>query len=182
MNPLGNYIFVKRIIQEVQPVNKIWLAGGCFWGVEAYLDQLKGVLATRVGYGQGKSENPTYQEVCAGMTGHTEICEVTYDETQLPLPQLLEHFFRIIDPTTLNRQGPDRGSQYRTGVYYGDEAEREVILAFIGKKQAMYSQPIVVEVEASRSFYPAEDYHQKYLQKNPGGYCHINLGLAKPET
>jgi len=97
----------------------------------------------------------------------------------LPLSQLLEHFFRIIDPTALNRQGPDRGTQYRTGVYYDDEADRAVILYFIKGKQAHYAGPIVVEVEPCRSFYPAEDYHQKYLQKNPGGYCHINLGLAK---
>jgi len=162
-------------------VKKIWLAGGCFWGVEAYFRQLKGVVDTKVGYGQGQSENPTYQQVCAGTTGHTEICEVTYDEAALSLPQLLEHFFRIIDPTTLNRQGPDRGSQYRTGVYYKNEAEQEVIRDFIAKKQAMYPQPIVVEVEGCRSFYPAEDYHQNYLQKNPGGYCHINLGAAMPE-
>ncbi|MDR3561919.1 MAG: peptide-methionine (S)-S-oxide reductase MsrA [Negativicutes bacterium] len=162
-------------------MKKIWLAGGCYWGVEAYFSQLKGVLATRVGFGQGRSEKPTYEQVCAGTTGHAEICEVTYDSAQLPLPELLEHFFRIIDPTTLNRQGPDRGSQYRTGVYYSDEAERKIILGFIANKQEKYTQPIVVEVEAYQSFYPAEEYHQKYLQKNPGGYCHIDLGLAKPE-
>ena len=169
------------MVQEVKLVKKIWLAGGCFWGVEAYLGQLKGVLATKVGYGQGNSPDPTYQQVCTGTTGHAEICEVTYDEAQLPLPRLLEHFFRIIDPTTLNRQGPDRGSQYRTGIYYRDEAERAVIGDFIAQKQAAYPQPIVVEVEAYRSFYPAEEYHQKYLEKNPGGYCHIDLDLAKPE-
>ncbi|MDR3589798.1 MAG: peptide-methionine (S)-S-oxide reductase MsrA [Negativicutes bacterium] len=161
-------------------MKKIWLAGGCFWGVEAYFSQLKGVSATKVGYGQGQAENPTYQQVCAGTTGHAEICEVTYDEEELPLPKLLEHFFRIIDPTTLNRQGADRGTQYRTGVYYRDEAEREVILAFIAQKQADCPRQIVVEVEKYQNFYPAEDYHQNYLQKNPGGYCHINLGLAGP--
>lgn len=161
-------------------MKKIWLAGGCFWGVEAYFGQLKGVLATKVGYGQGDTDKPTYQQVCSGMTGHAEICEVTYDEAQLPLGQLLEHFFRIVDPTTLNRQGPDRGTQYRTGVYYTDEAERQIILDFIGSKQVGYDRPIVVEVEALKNFYPAEEYHQKYLEKNPGGYCHIDLGLAKP--
>lgn len=156
----------------------IWLAGGCFWGVEAYFGQLKGVLGTRVGYGQGKLINPTYQQVCDGITGHAEVCEVTYDEEKLALPELLEHFFRIIDPTTLNRQGPDRGSQYRTGVYYREQTERLVIVDFIDSKQALYTKPIVVEVEEYRNFYPAEEYHQKYLEKNPGGYCHINLGLA----
>lgn len=162
-------------------MKKIWLAGGCFWGVEAYLRQLKGVAATRVGYGQGDSDRPTYQEVCSGTTGHAEICEVTYDETVLPLPKLLDHFFRIIDPTTLNRQGPDRGSQYRSGVYYQDEAERAVILDFIRARQPEYSRPIVVEVEPWRNFYPAEEYHQQYLAQNPGGYCHIDLGLARAD-
>jgi peptide-methionine (S)-S-oxide reductase len=162
-------------------MKKIWLAGGCFWGVEAYLRQLKGVLATRVGYGQGDTAAPTYQEVCSGATGHAEICEVAYDETVLPLPKLLDHFFRIIDPTTLNRQGPDRGTQYRSGVYYQDETERPLILGFIKARQPGYPRPIVVEVEPLSNFYPAEEYHQQYLAKNPGGYCHIDLGLARAD-
>lgn len=162
-------------------MKKIWLAGGCFWGVEAYFQQLKGVVSTKVGYGQGQRENPTYQQVCSGMTGHTEVCEITYDETLLSLEKILEHFFRIIDPVTLNRQGPDQGTQYRSGVYYSDEEERKLILTFIKEQQSAYREPIVVEVEPVRNFYAAEDYHQKYLQKTPGGYCHINLMLAKPE-
>ena len=162
-------------------MKKLWLAGGCFWGVEAYFQQLKGVLGTRVGYGQGDMDKPTYEQVCSGRSGHTEICEIHYDEAVLPIRKVLEHYFRIIDPTSLNRQGPDRGTQYRSGVYYQDETERPLILEFINSMQSRYEEPIVVEVEPLKAFYPAEEYHQGYLRKTPGGYCHINLGLAKPE-
>ncbi|VBB05163.1 peptide methionine sulphoxide reductase msra [Lucifera butyrica] len=162
-------------------MRKIWLAGGCFWGVEAYFQQLKGVVNTTVGYGQGVTEAPVYKEVCTGDTGHAEICEVTYDEGILSLRNILEHYFRIIDPTTLNRQGPDRGTQYRTGIYYADEAEKAAIEGFLRERQAGYTRPIVVEVGPLRNFFPAEEYHQDYLQKTAGGYCHVNLGLAKPE-
>ncbi|WP_094606798.1 Peptide methionine sulfoxide reductase MsrA [Sporomusa silvacetica DSM 10669] len=162
-------------------MKKIWLAGGCFWGMEAYFMQLNGVLNTKVGYGQGTTDRPTYQQVCTGTTGYAEVCEVTYDEKILPLQKLLEHFFRIIDPTTLNRQGPDQGTQYRTGVYYAAEEDKAVISNFINKMQPHYSEPIVVEIEAVGRFFPAEDYHQRYLEKTPGGYCHINLGLVKPD-
>jgi peptide-methionine (S)-S-oxide reductase len=161
-------------------MKQIWLAGGCFWGIEAYFMQLKGVISTRVGYGQGVTSQPTYQQVCTGMTGYTEVCEVTYDEQVLSLLEILEHFFRIIDPTTLNRQGPDRGTQYRTGVYYTVAEEKTAITEFIEKMQASYTELIVVEVEPVGRFFPAEDYHQKYLEKTPGGYCHVNLNLAKP--
>lgn len=162
-------------------MKQIWLAGGCFWGVEAYFQQLNGVLDTKVGYGQGLTENPTYDEVCSDTTGYTEVCEINYDEQVLPLPKVLEHFFRIIDPTTLDRQGHDEGSQYRTGIYYESSEDKEVIAAFIAKIQAQYHDTIVVEVEPVKRFYPAEDYHQKYLQNRPGGYCHVNLNLARLE-
>jgi peptide-methionine (S)-S-oxide reductase len=160
---------------------KVWLAGGCFWGVEAYFQQLKGVLSTKVGYGQGHSQEPTYKQVCSGATGHTEVCEVVYEDEVLSLANILEHFFRIIDPTTLDRQGPDRGTQYRSGIYYSEEAERLAILEFIQQRKVYYDKPIVVEVEAMECFYPAEDYHQQYLDKTPGGYCHVDLTLAKPQ-
>lgn len=161
-------------------LKKIWLAGGCFWGVEAYFQQLNGIIDTIVGYGQGNIERPTYQQVCTGTTGYAEVCEVTYDEKAVSLRKLLEHFFRIIDPTVLNRQGPDQGTQYRSGVYYVLEEDKKVILDFISEMQAHYADPIVVEVEAVKRFFPAEEYHQRYLQRTPGGYCHINLDLAKP--
>ena len=162
-------------------MRKIWLAGGCFWGVEAYFQQLRGVQDTRVGYGQGEIDNPTYHQVCSGTTGYTEVCEVTYDEVVLPLNKVLEHFFRIINPTTLNRQGADQGSQYRTGVYYTDEAERQSITTFIQGMQAGYTDDIVVEVQPVMNFHLAEEYHQHYLENTTGGYCHIDLMLAKPE-
>lgn len=162
-------------------MKKIWLAGGCFWGVEAYFQQLKGVIDTNVGYGQGSLASPTYEDVCSGETGHTEICEITYDECILPLNKVLDHFFRIIDPTTLNRQGPDRGTQYRTGIYYLDNDDKDIIEEFIKQMQSSYDKPIVVESEPVRNFSLAENYHQDYLFKTPNGYCHVNLGLAKPE-
>ena len=162
-------------------MRKIWLAGGCFWGAEAYFQQLKGVIATTVGYGQGDTADPSYEQVCSGLTGHAEVVEIEYDETVLSLANLLEHYFRIIDPTTLDRQGPDRGTQYRTGIYYETEAERKQIADFVRGMQAKYKEPIVVEIEPMRNFYPAETYHQDYLQKNPGGYCHVDLGLARRE-
>lgn len=162
-------------------MKRVWFAGGCFWGVEAYFRQLKGILTTTVGYGQGIVDKPTYQQVCTGTTGHTEVCEVTYDEKLLPLQNLLEHFFRIINPTTLNRQGPDCGTQYRTGVYYELEEDKEAIVTFINKMKPHYADSIVVEVEPLACFFPAEEYHQRYLEKTPGGYCHIDLGLAKPD-
>lgn len=162
-------------------MKKIWLAGGCFWGVEAYFAQIKGVMKTQVGYGQGTTAEPTYQQVCSGMTGYAEVCEVVYDETILPLQSVLEHFFRVIDPTILNRQGPDRGTQYRTGVYYSDEADKSIISDFISKVRRNYADPIVVEVAPVVNFYLAEEYHQAYLQKNPGGYCHVDLQAVKLE-
>lgn len=159
-------------------MNTIWMGGGCFWGVQAYFQQIEGVMKTRVGYGQGAKKDPTYQEVCTGQTGHTEITEITYDPRRITLAQLLEHLFRIINPTSLNKQGNDCGSQYRTGVYYEGE-EEPTIRSFLAAQQPSYAQPLVVECEALTSFYPAEEYHQDYLLKNPGGYCHINLNLVQ---
>lgn len=161
-------------------MKQIWLAAGCFWGAEAYFNQLNGVIATRVGYGQGTTPDPTYRDVCSGLTGYAEICEISYEDTIISLTKILEHFFRIIDPTTLNRQGPDYGEQYRSGIYYRSEGERQVIVDFVASQQLRYSKPIVVEVEALRNFYPAEEYHQQYLAKNPGGYCHVDLNLVAP--
>ncbi|MGL4952451.1 MAG: peptide-methionine (S)-S-oxide reductase MsrA [Culicoidibacterales bacterium] len=158
-------------------MKRIILAGGCFWGVDAYFQQVNGILRTHVGYAQGLVPFPSYEQVCTGTTGHTEACEIEYDENQLSLEMLLSHFFLIIDPTVLNRQGNDRGHQYRTGVYYFDEADKGTIQAFLTTQQANYDKPIVVELEPAKIFYIAEDYHQNYLKKNPNGYCHINLNV-----
>ncbi len=159
---------------------EIYLAGGCFWGTEKYFSMLPGVLSTQVGYANGNTENPSYEEVCHNGTGHAETVKVEYDDALLGLPFLLERYYDVIDPVSVNRQGGDHGPQYRTGIYYTDEADRPVIRASIAALQEKYAQPIAIEVESLRNFYPAEDYHQKYLDKNPGGYCHI--GPAKFEA
>ncbi len=162
-------------------MKKIVLAGGCFWGVEEYYRRLKGVHETRVGYAQGIKDQPSYQEVCTGQTLHAEVVEINYDETVIPYEKILEHLFRISDPTSLNKQGNDIGTQYRAGIY--PETEEDMIAAkeYILVRQAEYSKPIVLEVEKLRDFYDAETYHQKYLVKNPSGYCHVNMNLIKPE-
>ncbi|WP_080797104.1 peptide-methionine (R)-S-oxide reductase MsrB [Arabiibacter massiliensis] len=154
------------------------LAGGCFWGLEAFLKRLPGVRATVAGYANGSTENPTYQDVCRWNTGHAETVAVAYDARVLPTDVLLDAFFETIDPTSVNRQGNDRGTQYRTGIYWTDEADLPAIESALLRQQARYDKPLAVEVEPLDGFYPAEDYHQDYLGKNPGGYCHVDLGRA----
>ncbi|NLY77451.1 MAG: peptide-methionine (S)-S-oxide reductase MsrA [Tissierellia bacterium] len=154
---------------------EIVFAGGCFWGVEEYFSRVNGVLETKVGYVNGHTENPTYEQVCTNITGHAEACYVKYDEKVVSLEELLNRFWRIINPTLLNRQGPDIGSQYRTGIYYMDEEDLPTIMKTFKEQEEKYHDPIVTEVEPLRVFYEAEEYHQKYLKKNPGGYCHIDL-------
>lgn len=166
---------------EQEKLHTIWLAGGCFWGVEAYISRLPGVAETTVGYANGKTEYPTYEDVCRRNSGHSETVEVRYDPDVISLKTLLEKFFRIIDPTTLNRQGPDRGVQYRTGIYYHNEADLDIIEAVILAVQQDYVTEIVTEVMPLVHFYPAEGYHQKYLDKNPNGYCHIDLDMLDEE-
>lgn len=156
-------------------MKEIVLAGGCFWGVEEYFFRIKGVIETEVGYANGHVESPSYEQVCSGSTGHAEVCYVKYDETVVDLETLLNSFWKIIDPTVSNRQGPDIGSQYRTGIYYVDKKDSHVIQKTREAQQMKYTNPIVTEVEPLKSYYKAEEYHQKYLQKNPGGYCHIDL-------
>lgn len=156
-------------------MKEIVLAGGCFWGVEEYMRRIDGVLETEVGYANGHKDHPTYEEVCRHTTGHAEAVRIQYDPEALPLPTLLERFWRIIDPTAWNRQGPDIGEQYRTGIYYLDEGDRPAIEQSKALQQQQYEDPIRTEIEPLRVFWKAEDYHQKYLQKNPGGYCHIDL-------
>lgn len=163
--------------EEVNKANiqtkEIWLAGGCFWGVEAYFKQLEGVLKTTVGYANGNTENPGYYDI--PKTGHAETVRILYEPNKISLRRILEYYFTVIDPTVLNRQGPDIGAQYRTGIYYKEISDLPVILKFLEEKQKKYSKPIVTEVKVLENFYPAEEYHQDYLKKNPGGYCHIDL-------
>lgn len=157
--------------------SEIWLAGGCFWGVEAFLDKIPGVVNTEVGYANGNTEHPSYEDVCRRGTGHAETVYVRYDST-ITLKKLLDYFFLIIDPTSLNRQGNDRGTQYRTGIYYKNEEDKELIKEYINSTQLAYDKPIVTEVLPIDNFYRAEEYHQKYLEKNPHGYCHVDLSLV----
>lgn len=163
-------------------MRKIVFAAGCFWGVQSYFDTIKGVIKTQVGYVNGNKKNPTYEEVCSHTTGFAEACYLEYDETKIDINRLLTAFFLIIDPTILNRQGHDIGNQYRTGIYYYDENDLEIIRKFIENHQKKYKDRIVTEVGAVQNFYLAEEYHQKYLEKNPGGYCHIPKQLINKNS
>ncbi|WP_292745481.1 peptide-methionine (S)-S-oxide reductase MsrA [Methanobrevibacter sp.] len=155
----------------------IYLAGGCFWGVEAFISRLKGVNHTEVGYANGRDLAPTYEKVCSGKTGHAETVKATYNPKIITLESILENFFRIIDPYSRNRQGADVGTQYRTGIYWQEDSQMKDVLRFLSTKQKLSARRIVVEAHAISSFYPAEEYHQKYLEKNPQGYCHVDLNL-----
>ncbi len=153
----------------------IVLAGGCFWGVEAYFKRVLGVIETKVGYAQGISNNPDYKSVCTGETKHAEVCYVKYDQDKISLEKILDHFWRVIDPTSLNKQGGDTGTQYRTGIYYIDSKDLDTIRKSLGEEQKKFDKDIVTEIAPLDKFYDAEDYHQEYLEKNPNGYCHINF-------
>ncbi|MDH6368086.1 MULTISPECIES: peptide-methionine (S)-S-oxide reductase MsrA [unclassified Breznakia] len=164
-------------------MKEIYVAGGCFWGTEKYFEEIEGVKQTDVGYANGKTENPTYEDVCHNDAGHAETVHVTYDENVVSLPFLLDMYFAIIDPTSVNKQGNDVGSQYRTGIYYTDDGDAAVINYAIQKLQKQYDKPIAIEVEPLGNYYPAEAYHQKYLDKNPTGYCHIGkIHFAKAKS
>lgn len=161
--------------------DKIYLAGGCFWGTEQYLKGIAGVLDTQVGYVLGEKplwnaplrESVSYEEVC-NHSGHAEAVEVCFDADRLPLDALLREYAYSIDPTSLGRQGMDIGIQYRTGIYYLNEEQKLVAEAFLAALQDKYAQPIMVECLPLRQFIPAEEEHQDYLEKHPGGYCHIS--------
>ena len=162
---------------KVMNTKTIYLAGGCFWGVEAYFQRIPGVVDAVSGYANGHTRNPSYEDVIRG-AGHAETVKVTYDADRLSLDDILQYYFRIIDPTSLNKQGNDRGAQYRTGVYYTDPAEQAVIQRALEAEQKKYSRPLVVENQPLQNFYDAEEYHQDYLMKNPNGYCHIDVRKA----
>ena len=158
-------------------MKEIYLAGGCFWGTEHYFKQIEGVLETEAGFANGNTKNPTYEEVYTDTTGYAETVKVVYDETKVSLGFLIDMFFHAIDPTLLNRQGHDEGTRYRTGVYYTDEVELPVIKRVFEEKQKLYTQPIVTEIAPLRNFFPADEYHQDYLDKHPDGYCHLPVEL-----
>ena len=159
-------------------VKSIYLAGGCFWGTQKFFDQFDGVVFTQVGYANGPTENPSYQEVCRS-SGHAETVRIDYDPERVSLTQLLDWYFLTVDPTSYHRQGGDMGVQYRTGIYYTEEDQLPELRARYDAEQAKYRQPLEVELLPLANFYPAEEYHQKYLDKNPGGYCHIPRQLLE---
>ena len=145
------------------------LAGGCFWGMEELFREQPGVIDTEVGYTGGENEHPTYER----HPGHAEALKLTYDESQTTIQTLLDYFFQIHDPTTMNRQGNDIGSSYRSAIFYADDMQKKDAQAAIERNQGYWKAPIVTQLEPLATFWPAEDYHQDYLQKNPGGYtCH----------
>ena len=156
---------------------EIYFAGGCFWGTEHFMKQIRGVVDTEAGYANGTTAQPTYEEVCTGRTGHAETVRVVYDPEIVSLEKLMELYFETIDPTSLNRQGNDRGTQYRTGIYYTDPSDWKIIERALEDLSRKYMDPIEVENEPLKNFFPAEAYHQDYLDKNPGGYCHIPRSL-----
>ncbi|GAB1536733.1 peptide-methionine (R)-S-oxide reductase MsrB [Geovibrio sp. ADMFC3] len=160
---------------DTKNLKDIYFAGGCFWGVEEYFARVPGVYDVTVGYANGTTVNPTYREVCSGKTGHTETVHIQYDPKIISLKTLAEQLFKIINPTSVNRQGNDVGSQYRTGMYFVDPVDKPVLEAVMAEVQKKYSKPLAVELMPLQNYYLAEEYHQDYLKKNPNGYCHISF-------
>ena len=167
---------------------EIYLAAGCFWGAEHYLKQIRGVLFTEVGFANGHTADPTYKEVYTDTTGYAETVRVEFDPSVLSLELLLQLYFKSIDPVSVNQQGEDRGTRYRTGIYYTDPSDLEVIRRVYDRVTESYDRPLAVEVKPLENFYRAEDYHQDYLENNPDGYCHLPRALfefarnANPES
>lgn len=155
----------------------IYLAGGCFWGTAHLFSLVPGVSDSVAGYANSLIENPTYEQVCTGRTGAAETVKIVYDSDEVGLTDLLQLYFRSIDPTSVNRQGNDVGTQYRTGIYYVDREDKPVVDAAVAALQRRVSAPLAIEVGKLENFYPAEEYHQDYLYKNPRGYCHVNPAL-----
>lgn len=148
-------------------------AAGCFWGVQYYFDQLPGVAKTMVGYTGGHTEEPTYEQVCTHTTGHAEAVQLNFDSAKVSYETLCRHFFRMHDPTQLNRQGWDVGDSYRTAIFYLDEEQREIALQVKFESEPKFDKPIVTEITLASTFYPAEEYHQKYAERTGRGMCHI---------
>ncbi len=166
----------KMTMESKQEQRIIYLAGGCFWGLEAYMERIQGVTDAVSGYANGKGDTTNYQLLHA--TDHAETVKVTYDPNKISLDKLLQYYFRVIDPTSINKQGNDRGRQYRTGIYYQNEQDKAVIEAALKTLQSKYQAPLQIEVEPLKNYVEAEEYHQDYLKKNPNGYCHIDIKKA----
>ncbi len=160
----------------MESINEIYFAGGCFWGVEAFFKKVPGVLETTVGYANGKTLNTNYKTLKE--TDHSETVYIKYNKNEIFLEKLLDYYFKIINPTSINKQGNDIGRQYRTGIYYTDENDLGIIKNKINEEQKKYEDEIQVEVEKLDNYILGEEYHQNYLDKNPDGYCHINMKEA----
>lgn len=175
----GNYLYLFADKSAKNTETAIF-AGGCFWGVQEYFSRVKGVIKSESGYTGGTKKNPTYEEVCTGKTGHAESVRVTFNPKVVNYEKLLEHFWGLHDPTSLNKQGNDVGSQYRSAIFYTSPEQEKKAKASLVKlaKSGEYSKKIVTEILPAKEFYLAEEYHQDYLKKNPGGYCHIDLSKA----
>ena len=158
-------------------LKEIYLAGGCFWGTEHYFKQVRGVVETETGFANGHLDNPSYKQVKAGGTGFAETVRIKYDPSVVGLELLLDLYFKSIDPLSLNRQGEDEGTQYRTGIYYADPSDLPVIDKVYDAVEKAVGQPLAVEKLPLQNFFPAEEYHQDYLDKNPSGYCHLPAAL-----
>jgi len=174
----GRYLepFVKAGLIKAPMRETAILAGGCFWGMEEIIRKIPGVIKTTVGYSGGSTANPTYEEVCTGGTGHAESIQVEFDSARIGYENLLDYFFRMHDPTTLNRQHNDVGTQYRSAIFYTSEAQKQSAERVKARwdKSGKFNRPITTEITAATKFYSAEEYHQKYLVKHPGGYtCHV---------
>lgn len=161
----------------MEKTSEIYLAGGCFWGTEHFLKQIRGVKHTEVGYANGNTASPTYKEVCTDKTGFAETVKVVYNPQEVSLELLLNLYFQTIDPTSINRQGHDQGTQYRTGIYYTDKADLTIIQNAVCELAKEYSRPLALEVEPLKNFYNAEEYHQNYLDKNPDGIVTLILNF-----
>lgn len=172
----------KQVDVDTTNAHEIYLAGGCFWGVDAYFSLIPGVIDTTSGYANGTVENPSYEHVCTGTTGHAETVRVRYDPNAVSLTVLVEQFFGIIDPLSVNRQGNDAGTQYRTGVYYSDEADLPTLEAAFAAEEERVGEPLAVELEPLTCFYEAELSHQNYLEGNPSGYCHVDFSGLRAFT
>lgn len=176
-----------KALLNLPNLKEIYLAGGCFWGTEHYFKQIEGVEKTEVGYANGITDRPTYKEVCTGETNFAETVHIVYDASKISLKFLINMYFKAIDPTSVNRQGNDRGTQYRTGIYYTSAHDIPVIKEVMAEQQKQFDRPLAVELEPLHNFFTAEEYHQDYLDKNPAGYCHLPQSLfdfarkAKPQ-
>lgn len=176
INTWTGEIITGEAVSGAEGLQTIYLAGGCFWGVQKFFDQFDGVISTETGYANGPDDAPSYQEVCAS-SGHAETVKIVYDEDMVSLAELLDYYFMVINPLSVNRQGNDRGIQYRTGIYYTSDGQLPEIEAVYQEQEQKAGAKLAVELLPLSNFFTAEEYHQKYLDKNPGGYCHIPRNL-----